>query len=190
MCTAVTYKTDDFYFGRNLDYDCSFGESVAITPRNYEFKIHCADMPKTHYAIIGMAHVHSGYPLYYDAINEKGLGVAGLNFVGNAVYNKPRSDKENVAQYEFIPWLLARCSSVREVKELLENTNITDTPFGSFPVASLHWLIADKYECIAAEPLSGGIKIYENPVGVLTIRRFLIICHRLTAICSCRLNRP
>ena len=125
-------------------------------------------MPKKHYAIIGMAHVHSGYPLYYDAANETGLCMAGLNFVGNAVYNKPRRDKENVAQYEFIPWLLARCSSVREVKELLENTNITDTPFGSFPVASLHWLIADKYECIAAEPLSSGIKIYENPAGVLT----------------------
>ncbi len=168
MCTAVTYKTDDFYFGRNLDYDCSFGESVVITPRNYEFKIHCADMPEKHYAIIGMAHVHSGYPLYYDAANETGLCMAGLNFVGNAVYNKPCRDKENVAQYEFIPWLLARCSSVREVKVLLENTNITDTPFDSFPVASLHWLIADKYECIAAEPLSGGIKIYENPAGVLT----------------------
>ena len=26
------------------------------------------------------------YPLYYDAVNEKGLGMAGLNFVGNACY--------------------------------------------------------------------------------------------------------
>lgn len=39
---------------------------------------------KRHYAILGMAHVAEGYPLYYDAINEKGLGMAGLNFVGNA----------------------------------------------------------------------------------------------------------
>ena len=30
----------------------------------------------------GMAHVTGDYPLYYDAINEKGLGMAGLNFVG------------------------------------------------------------------------------------------------------------
>ena len=31
-----------------------------------------------------MAHVAGDYPLYYDVINEKGLGMAGLNFVGNA----------------------------------------------------------------------------------------------------------
>ena len=168
MCTAANYKTNDFYFGRTLDYEFSYGDEVTITPRNYRFDFRHMGILESHYAIIGMAYVAGGYPLYYDGINEKGLGMAGLNFVGNAVYNKPRRDKENVAQYEFIPWLLARCSSVREVKELLENTNITDTPFGSFPVASLHWLIADKYECIAAEPLSDGIKIYENPAGVLT----------------------
>lgn len=34
--------------------------------------------------IIGMAHVAENYPLYYDAVNEAGLGMAGLNFVGNA----------------------------------------------------------------------------------------------------------
>ena len=71
MCTAVTYKTDDFYFGRNLDYEFSYGESVTVTPRNYEFKIHCGNTPKTHYAIIGMAHISENYPLYYDAVNEK-----------------------------------------------------------------------------------------------------------------------
>ena len=44
---------------------------------------------ESHYAIIGMAHVADDYPLYYDAVNEKGLGMAGLNFVGNAVYAEP-----------------------------------------------------------------------------------------------------
>ena len=37
MCTAATYKTKDFYMGRTLDYECSYGEEVTITPRNYEF---------------------------------------------------------------------------------------------------------------------------------------------------------
>ena len=26
MCTAATYKTKDFYMGRTLDYECSYGE--------------------------------------------------------------------------------------------------------------------------------------------------------------------
>ena len=37
MCTAITYHTKDHYFGRNLDYELSFGETVTITPRNYQF---------------------------------------------------------------------------------------------------------------------------------------------------------
>ena len=56
-----------------------------MTPRNYPFEFRYMGRKDNHYAMIGMAHVAGGYPLYYDAINEKGLGMAGLNFVGNAV---------------------------------------------------------------------------------------------------------
>ncbi len=88
MCTAITYKTKDFYFGRTLDYEISYGDEVTITPRNYEFNFRHKQNIKNHYAIIGMAYVTENYPLYYEAVNEKGLGIAGLNFVGNAQYNK------------------------------------------------------------------------------------------------------
>ena len=37
MCTAATYKTKDFYFGRTLDYEFSYGDQITITPRNYPF---------------------------------------------------------------------------------------------------------------------------------------------------------
>ena len=68
MCTAATYKTKDFYFGRTLDYEFSYGDQIVITPRNYSFYFrHVGDM-KNHYAIIGMAHVAEDYPLYYDAM--------------------------------------------------------------------------------------------------------------------------
>ena len=56
---------------------------------------HVGDM-KNHYAIIGMAHVAEDYPLYYDAMNEKGVAMAGLNFVGNAVYSEVQPDVENM----------------------------------------------------------------------------------------------
>ena len=39
MCTAATYKTKDFYFGRTLDYEISYGDQVVITPRNYVFDL-------------------------------------------------------------------------------------------------------------------------------------------------------
>ena len=82
MCTAATYLTKDFYMGRTLDYEFSYGEEIAVMPRNYPIHFHYAGVMEQHYAMIGMAHMAGGYPLYYDAANEKGLGMAGLNFVG------------------------------------------------------------------------------------------------------------
>ena len=169
MCTAATYKTNDFYFGRTLDYEFSYGDEITVTPRNYPFKFKFAEPLKSHYAIIGMAYVADNYPLYYDAANEKGLAAAGLNFVGNAYYGNEKSGKCNVAQCEFIPWLLCRCASVDGAKRLLSNVNITNTPFNeSLPAAQLHWIIADKSGCIVVESVKDGLKVYENPVGVLT----------------------
>ena len=169
MCTAATYKTEDFYFGRTLDYEISYGDRVVITPRNFVFDLKNGGRLKTHYAMIGMACVMSDYPLYYDAVNEKGLGIAGLNFVGNARYNKPVEGMDNIAQFELIPRILGECASVKEACRLLKNVNLIDTPFAeNLPVAQLHWIIADKNECITLESVEDGIKIYDNPVGVLT----------------------
>lgn len=169
MCTAATYKTKDFYFGRTLDYEFSYGDEITVTPRNYAFDFRHASACTSHYAIIGMAHIVENYPLYYDAINEKGLGMAGLNFVGNAVYAKPVSGKENIAQFEFIPYILGKCANINEAKSLLASINLTDTPFSEkLPTAQLHWIIADENGCITVESMADGLHIYDNPVGVLT----------------------
>lgn len=169
MCTAATYKTKDFYFGRTLDYEFSYGDEVTITPRNSPLHFREQGDLNTHYAIIGMAHVAKNYPLYYDAINEKGLGMAGLNFVGNAVYRERKAGKDNVAQFEFIPWILGKCATVREARKLIEKINLLNIPFNEqLPVAQLHWIISDSEESITVESVKEGIKIYENPVGVLT----------------------
>ena len=169
MCTAITYKTKDFYFGRTLDYEISYGDEVTITPRNYEFNFRHKQNIKNHYAIIGMAYVTENYPLYYEAVNEKGLGIAGLNFVGNAQYNKKIKGKDNITQFEFIPWILSQSTTVKEAQELIEKINFLDEPFSpNLPLAQLHWIISDSIESITVEAVKDGIKIYENPVGVLT----------------------
>ena len=169
MCTAATYKTEDFYFGRTLDYEFSYGDEITITPRNYKFHFRHTEDIKSHYAIIGMAHIAENYPLYYDAINEMGVGMAGLNFVGNAFYPEPNENKISVAQFEFIPWVLSLCKNIEEVKELLKNAEIVCTPFSEkLPGAQLHWIIADKNESITVESVADGLHIYDNPVGVLT----------------------
>ena len=153
MCTAATYKTKDFYMGRTLDYECSYGEEVTITPRGYTFMMRHGKPYQTKYALIGMAHVAGEYPLYYDAINEKGLGMAGLNFVGNAFYTEPAEGKDNVAQFELIPWILGQCTSVKEARVLLERICITNISFHeSMPVSShLAELMSCRFRLTAVE---------------------------------------
>lgn len=141
---------------------------IAVMPRNYPLAFRFDGRLEHHYAIIGMAHM-VGFPLYYDAVNEKGLGMAGLNFVGNAVYQEPKEGCRNVAQFEFIPWILSQCATLAEAKSLLEEMNLTGTPYSEqLPSAQLHWIIADATGAITVESVADGLKVYENPVGVLT----------------------
>lgn len=169
MCTAITYQTKDFYFGRTLDYEHSFSEEVTITPRRFPLIFRHQDTHNDHYAISGMACVGRDYPLYFDAVNERGLAMAGLNFVGNAYYHQPVAGMDNVASFEFIPWILSQCASVAEARKMLGRVNITDTAFlDKVPPSQLHWMIADREEAITVESMEDGLHIYENPVGVLT----------------------
>lgn len=169
MCTAVTYKTDNFYFGRTLDNEFSFGEKVTVTPRKYLFEFTNGRKINSHYAIIGMAYVCNNYPLYFDAMNEKGLCMAGLNFVGNAFFGKEKDGCDNIAVYEFIPWLLSQCENVNDAMYLLEKINLIDKPFSNeLPTAQLHWILSDKNRSITIESMQDGLHIHNNHVGVLS----------------------
>lgn len=169
MCTAITYKTLDHYFGRNLDYERSYQETVTITPRNYIFPFRRIPPLENHYAMIGMATVSNGFPLYYDATNEYGLSIAGLNFPVSARYLPEHMNKENITPFEFIPWLLGTCKTVEDVKGKLKDANLVNIPFSNeYPLSPLHWFAADHEQAISVEPMATGITIHQNPVGVLT----------------------
>ena len=169
MCTAATYKTKDFYFGRTLDYEFSYGEEIVVMPRNFPISFRHMGEMKHHYALIGMAHLAGNFPLFYDAINEKGLGMAGLNFVSNADYKPFAPGKDNVAPFEFIAWILSQCTSVKEARLLLDKINLVNTPFSDqLPLAQLHWIIADQEEAITVESVKEGLKVYDNPAGVMS----------------------
>lgn len=169
MCTAVAYKTRDSYFGRNLDLEFSYGETVTVTPRGFRFSFGDAGEMREHYAMIGMAHMREKYPLYYDACNEKGLGMAGLNFPHSAVYQKPRAGKHNIASFALIPWVLGQCGDLAEAERLLRRTSVTGQAFSEeLPPTPLHWMVTDGVRSLAVEPMADGLHIHENPVGVLT----------------------
>lgn len=163
MCTAIIYKGRDSYFGRNLDLHFHYNEALTITPRNYPFRWN------SHYAVIGIATIENNYPLFYDAVNEMGLAMAGLNFPGIAYYPPKCKGKDCIAPYEFIPWVLSTFSSAVEAVQAIRRIRIADIPFSpDFPNTPLHFLLCDKEHCYTIEPTRKGISIYENSVGVLT----------------------
>lgn len=169
MCTAVTYKPGDHYFGRNLDLEYSYRETVTVTPRNFPFAFRRMGKLEHHYALIGMAYVAEGYPLYYDATNEKGLSMAGLNFPGNADYKPYCRDKDNITPFELIPWILGQCATVEEAEILLGRIHLLKEDFSpQLPLSPLHWIISDEQRSIVLESVKEGIKVYDDPLGVLT----------------------
>ena len=169
MCTALTYRNGHFYFGRTLDYDVHYGESVVFTPRHFPLPYRHLPESGEHYAMLGMAHLANGYPLYFDAMNERGLAMAGLNFVGFAEYGKPRQGKDNVTVFELIPWILSQCADIDQARSLLARLNLTDDAFSDqLPPTSLHWILGDRSGAITVEATASGLHIYDNPVGVLT----------------------
>ena len=104
-------------------------------------------------------------------MNEHGLGMAGLNFPGNANYKSEDGMFYGfrVASYEFIPWVLRQCKTIDDVKSLLSGSMITDKAFDEeLPPTPLHWMISDKENSIVVEQGQYDIHIYDNPIGVMT----------------------
>lgn len=169
MCTAVNFTVKDHYFGRNLDLDVSYHEEVAVTPRRYPFAFRRMPALPQHFAMIGMATVVDGHPLYYEATNERGVSMAGLNFPGNAHYNPEAPGRDNITPFEFIPWVLGQCATMDDVRDCLSRINLLDEPFSAaLALAPLHWMISWKDASIVVESMQDGLHIHENPLGVMT----------------------
>lgn len=170
MCTSLTLNGTGSYFGRNMDVEYTFGERVVVTPRGAPLPFRQTPGPRTHHALIGMSTVAAGYPLYAEAMNEKGLYMAGLNFPESAHYAAERDEsRDNVSPFELIPWVLGQCGALADARALLGRLHLVDAPFSrEMPSAPLHWHVADASGALVVEPLESGVKIYEDPVGVLT----------------------
>lgn len=169
MCTAISYK--DKFFGRNLDleFELPFSKLIVV-PKKYLIKEKVSnEILEIKYDLIGIGMVIDNYPLYYDAMNEKGLFMAGLNFEGYAKYFSINPKKKNICPFEFILYILGKCKDVNEVKEQLKDINLVDINFSdNIKNTPLHWMVSDKTSSIVIESTIKGIKIYDNFYGVLT----------------------
>lgn len=169
MCTAFSITSGDHYFARNLDLDHNYNEEIIIAPKDYQFPFRHISQYDARYALIGIGTVIEDYPLYYDAINEKGLCIAGLNFPGNAMYRQIAPRKNNIASFELIPWLLTQCDNIDQAVSLLQQINICNTSFNDqLSPTPLHWILSDTDKSVTVEATCNGLTIIENPIRVLT----------------------
>ena len=175
MCTAVRFvdKQGNFYFGRNLDWGCGFGEQVCIVPRNHPWKSAFSGDMTTKGAIVGSAVVMPTDeipPLFFDCANEDGLAVGGLSFAGYAKYSDgPVDGKTNVATYELPLWILTQFTTVDEVEEVTKNMNLVAVKIGGMDPTPMHWIVTDKERSIVIEQTeANGFKVYHNDFDVLT----------------------
>ncbi len=167
MCTAVYYSNN--YLGRNLDLFHRYKESVTITPCTFPLRYRYLGEDKNHFSAVGMATVADGFPLYYDGLNQHGLGICALNFVGYCKYTKPDPQKICLASHELIPYILTGMKSVAELRKNIAHISLTADPFSEeYKTAQLHYIVADRKDCVVLEPGEDGIRIYDNPIGVLT----------------------
>lgn len=172
MCTGLLFTNgNSHYFGRNLDLEIDYPVDVVITPRNHPLNFRHVDGMTSHNAIIGMGLVQNDYPLYFEGINDKGLGMAGLAFWTSACYFPAAEGKTNLASFEILQYLLAKCDTVEEVRKELETINITNDNFApGMPASPLHWIIADKTgtTIVAEQTKAHGLMVYDDPYDVLT----------------------
>lgn len=169
MCTSIAFPERELY-GRNLDLEYHFGERIVVTPRGHAFSFRHLEPMDRHYAMIGMATVAGDTPLYAEAVNEKGLYMAGLYFPGSACYfERPAEGRLNAAPWELIPMILGGCATLAEARGVLERLRVLAEPFApGYPLAALHWQIAARDGFLIAEPRQDGLRLYEDRLGVLT----------------------
>lgn len=171
MCTGIRFVdvAGKMYAGRNLDWECGYGQKIVVTPRNY-VRPYAFEQHATGFATIGTCIVVENVPLYFDCGNEKGLYIAGLNFPGYAQYEANAVEgKTNVAAYEFPLWVASSFTSVDEAEAALKNVAIVGKPINeNYPVALLHFLICDAKRSIVVEYMPDGIHIHHDAVDVLT----------------------
>jgi choloylglycine hydrolase len=116
-----------------------------------------------------MAKLVDGYPLYFDAINEHGVGCIALSFPESARYSDPRMGRLNLASYEVIQYIMARAESIGDARLILDRINVTRHAFrDELPPSPLHWFISDGERSLVLECTEDGAQVYENSVGVLS----------------------
>lgn len=176
-CTSIRVKTTegDVFYARTMEGGELYHSSVSVIPKGTEYLGTLPDGAQTglawttKYGMVGMNTY--GLPVISDGMNEAGLAAGNLMFPGYAGYQTfdPAKASSTIAQYEVITWILSNFASVGEVKDAIQNIRVCKGPVALVGNLELHYTVHDsKGNSIVIEYVAGELKVYDNPLGVMT----------------------
>lgn len=101
------------------------------------------------------------------AAAERAAAAEDIQGAEGAAAERAAAAGRAVAPHEMVAALLARCADTRQARAFLQGAEVVSIPYKNYPVPALHWLVADRYGCFVAEPAEGGLRLYDDPAGVL-----------------------
>lgn len=175
-CTGISFRAKDgaYVQARTIEWGDSYLPSeYVIIPRGQMLRSYTPSGRnglsfQAKYGVAGLAIIRKEF--IAEGLNEAGLS-AGLFYFpryGRYVAYDPAQNERTLNDLQVVEWILARFSTVEEVKAALEGIRIVgiDEPGTT---STVHWRIGDASgRQVVLEIIEGDAHFWENPVGVLT----------------------
>jgi choloylglycine hydrolase len=176
-CTGIRLVAKDggVIAARTLEFGFDLHSQVLVVPAGTALAGSLPDGGKgiTYTTKYGFAGANAeGLTAIVDGINDQGLYVGLFYFPGYASYAD--ATKENAARamapHEYANWLLGNFATVEEVKANFNKVVLTPVVIEAIEQAApVHFVVHDRTgKSVVIEPLDRTLKIYDNPLGVIT----------------------
>lgn len=179
-CTNIQIKAKDgtLIVSRTMEFGPDMESRLMNSVRGKKFATSAMDKSATlqwnaKYGYLFADFFGSGQPV--DGMNEKGLSFGYLYLPGYTTYpNAPGTDKSKALPYTSLgDWVLGNFENTQDVETALQDITVFAQPanLGPFQNAVLpaHAVISDKSgKSIVVEFIDGKMKIFQNPLGILT----------------------
>ncbi len=178
-CTSFALVAQDgaAVYGRTMEWGAfDLNSRVTVAPRGHAFVGNTPDGTpglrwQGRYGAVALDMLEKDY--LADGMNEKGLVVGVLYHPGFAKYRPydPELADISMGPTDVASYLLTQFATVDEVREGMKEVRVVPIPeaaIGGIP-PPLHWMVVDASgEAIVIEYLNGALRIFDNPLRVLT----------------------
>jgi choloylglycine hydrolase len=177
-CTGIRLIATDkgVVYGRTMEWGAfDMNSRITIIPRGYSFTGLTTDglngkKWKAKYGFVGLDMLGQNY--FADGMNEKGLAAGLFYHLGFASYPGYKKDKADIsiAPNDVVSFILSQFATIDEVREGMSKVMVVSVVEESIGIpVYAHWMVTSpEGESIVIEFFNGDMKIFDNPLGVIT----------------------